>query len=235
MSTIRLPSAIRILGCVSVLAAGSVFAQTFNTDTSYSIGQTVPDNNPSGLALTETFSAPSIAQITDLQVTLDIAGGFNGDFYAYLTHGTGFSVLLNRVGRDSSNPFGYADAGMNVTFDDAAPNNIHQYQLTLNPAGGALTGTWAPDGRTTDPASVTTADPATADLSSFNGLDPNGQWTLYIADLDPGDVGTVESFSLDVTGVGVPDQTSTRGLLLLSTAGLLLFRRFAPTRVARLA
>jgi subtilisin-like proprotein convertase family protein len=232
MKTIRLQTVLRACGGLGVLAAGSVFGQTFNTDMTYAIGQTIPDGSVNGLALTENFSAPSIANITSLQVTLDIAGGFNGDYYAYLTHGTGFSVLLNRVGRDAGNSLGYADSGLNVTFDDTSANNIHQYQLTINPAGGALTGTWAPDGRNVDPATVTTASPVTADLSSFTGLDPNGQWTLYLVDADPGGVGTVESFGLDVTGTTVPEQSTTGGLVLLAGTGLCLFRRFTSKSTA---
>ncbi len=111
----------------------------------------MPDNNPTGLAITETFSAP-ISQITDLQVTLNIAGGFNGDFYAYITHGTGFSERLNCVGRDTEKLHRLRRQRVERDLIRCpSPNNIHTYQLTLNPGGGALTGTWAADGRTDSP------------------------------------------------------------------------------------
>jgi subtilisin-like proprotein convertase family protein len=62
-------------------------------------------------------------------------------------------------------------------------------------------------------------------LSSFDGSDPNGDWTLFIADTSPVGIGTLESWSLDITGTGtgatVPDSGSTLALFGMS-AGLLL-------------
>ena len=65
-------------------------------------------------------------------------------------------MLLNRVGRTASNPVGFADSGLDVSFDDAAANgDIHVYRAVTNPpAGTPLTGTWQPDGRLADPAVV---------------------------------------------------------------------------------
>jgi subtilisin-like proprotein convertase family protein len=228
MKTIPFKSALKSLGlCASVLAAGSALASppTFNVSQNYNIGLAIPDNDPTGLAVTESFSALGISSISQLTVSLDITGGANGDFYAYLQHGSGVSVLLNRVGRDSGNSIGYANPGMNVTFDDTAVNgDIHTYQLTLNPGASQLTGTWAPDGRTIDPSLSLTSSPRTAPLSDFNGLDPNGNWTLFIADLDPGGIGTLQSFSLDVTGVPEP---GTCWLLALGGISLVVARVFA--------
>src|ERR1044071_4139758 len=71
---------------------GSAAVQTF----SWTGSQVVPDNNASGLAFT--FNVPgSPLMITDVSVNLNIAGGWNGDLYAYLSHGSGFVVLLNRI------------------------------------------------------------------------------------------------------------------------------------------
>ena len=44
----------------------------------------------------------------------------------------------------------------------------------------------------------------TAFLSSFNGLDPNGTWTLFIADVSGGDQSTLVSWELDITAVPEP-------------------------------
>jgi subtilisin-like proprotein convertase family protein len=226
MKTIPFKSALQSLGlCASVLAAGSAWGQpTFNVSQSYTINSAIPDNDSTGLAITESFSAPGLISISQLTVSLDITGGENGDYYAYLVHDTGMSVLLNRVGRDSGNSFGYADAGMNITLDDTASSgDIHVYQLTLNPGGGQLTGTWQPDGRTIDPSLSLTSSPRTAPLSDFDGLDPNGNWTLFIADVDPGGVGTLQGFSLNVTGVPEP---GTVWLLVLGGISLVVGRGF---------
>ena len=112
-----------------------------------------------------------------MDVTLNISGGYNGDLYCYLTHGSGFSVLLNRVGQTSLNPGGYGDTGFAVTLSDLAATDIHNYQTVgyaLN-ANGQLMGTWQPDGRTADPATVLDTATRSAFLSSFNTLSPNGQ------------------------------------------------------------
>ena len=130
--------------------------------------------------------------ILKVTISLTISGDFNGDLYVQLTHGSGFSVLLNRVGRTSLNEFGYGDSGMDITLsDDAAAGDVHVYRTTLfgnenTPVAGMLTGVWAPDARITDPDVVLNTDSRSATLSSFNGLDPNGTWTLFIADASGG-------------------------------------------------
>src|SRR6266404_5588518 len=88
-------------------AQGEVFQQTVNTP--------IPDGNPTGLESTIEVGRLS-AQLADITVSLDISGGFNGDLYAYLSHGsTGFAVLLNRPGKTAADSFGYGDAGFHIT------------------------------------------------------------------------------------------------------------------------
>src|SRR5262245_3363585 len=92
--------------------------------TNYNVNQAVPDNDSSGLQITRNFNfmSPIVASnITDLNVSLNITGDFNGDLYAYVTHGaSGFAVLLNRVGRTAGNSDGYSDDGFNIKLDDQA-------------------------------------------------------------------------------------------------------------------
>ncbi len=155
----------------------------------------------------------SCAYLTGVKVTLKVSGTFNGDLYCYLTHGSGHTVLLNRVGRRSSSSLGYGDSGFDVKFDDAATNgDVHAYRLTLNgsntsPISGALTNVWAPDGRTNSPFAVLNTDPRTAFLSSFNGSDPNGEWVLFIADAEGGDISTLVNWGLELTGYSAPSIT----------------------------
>src|ERR1700722_19260328 len=148
----------------------AVMAQPTTTNVTFTVNQPIPDGNPSGLASTQTVnfgSIPNFSFITDLTVTLNISGGFNGDYYAYLVNNTGgFAVLLNRVGKTASNPVGYSDSGFSITLSDASANNIHTYQNVSNPGGGLLTGTWAPDGRNVDPSTVLDTSPITSTLSS---------------------------------------------------------------------
>jgi subtilisin-like proprotein convertase family protein len=201
------------------------------TNVTFTVNQAIPDGNPSGLANTQNLnfsSIPNFSYVSDLSVTLNITGGFNGDYYAYLVNNTGgFAVLLNRTGKTASNPVGYSDSGFSITLSSSSANNIHNYQNILNPGGGALTGTWAPDGRNVDPAVVTDTSPITSTLASFQNTSPSGQWTLFLADLDYGEQGTLQNWTLTVTAVPEPSSIALAGLGLGICVGL---RRWARRR-----
>src|SRR6266446_6506881 len=66
--------------------SGSASAQTVTTTTNFTVGATVPDGSPSGVASAQTISTP-VVYVTDVNVTLKLSGTFNGDLYCYLTHG----------------------------------------------------------------------------------------------------------------------------------------------------
>jgi autotransporter-associated beta strand protein len=152
--------------------------------------------------------------IDHLQVMLNISGrdpgGWNGDLYAAVGHENAYSVLLNRPGRRAGKSFGYGDSGMNVVFDDSASNgDIHSYRQTLSGShatalGGALTGTWAPDGRLVNPSQVGLADPRTALLNSFNGVSADGEWRLLVADLSRGGTHRLESWGVMIETAAAP-------------------------------
>lgn len=188
-------------------------------------GAAIPDNNLVGVTDTINLST-AISSIADVSVTLDIAGGYNGDFYAYLRHGaTGFAVLLNRVGSTSANPFGSSDSGFGVTLTDSAAVDVHSASAG---GGNALSGIFQPDGRV--PVSGPAYDaidttPRTALLNSFDGMNANGAWTLFIADVSPVGIGTLTDWSLTVDGTSaVPDGGWTATLLAMSLAGLFALR-----------
>lgn len=208
-----------------VLVAGMSFGQTLpqTSTNTFTVNQAIPHGSTSGLQNTQTldFTGQQLYAIVDISVTLDIAGGFNGDYYAYLVHDNGFAVLLNRPGVTTSNPVGYADSGMNVTLSDSALTDIHYYQTASNPNGGLLTGLFADDGRNVDPETVNGTEARTALLGSFVGEDPSGQWTLFLSDLDYGEQGQLVSWGLVVTAVPEP---GTCGLLALGLAGMLGLR-----------
>ncbi len=155
----------------------------------------------------------AITKLLSLRVSLCVAGDFNGDLYGFLRHVQGgvtnFCVLLNRVGCTASDPWGYADCGFNVLFDDAAPQgDIHTYETITNPpAGTLLTGVWQPDGRDVDPSLVLDTTPRTTCLSSFTNSDPSGDWTLFLADMSNGGTNMLVSWGLLFTGPAGPPIT----------------------------
>ena len=184
------------------LASGlTASAQTTLTSTNFTVGATVPDNNLSGLASAKTVSTP-IAYVTGLKVNVKLSGTFNGDVYCYLAHNGTNAILLNRAGRSPTSNPGYSDQGFDLTFDDASTNgDVHVYGTKLGgPISGPLTNSWAPDARRTSPTDVLTGDARTGFLSSFNGMNPNGEWVLFVADMEAGDIYTLNNWGLEITG-----------------------------------
>ena len=162
-------------------------------------GLAIPDNNPSGLGFGFNVNTPEF-DIESLTVTLNISGGYNGDIYAYLSHASGFAVLLNRTGVTGSDPAGYPDNGFSVMLV-AGGTDIHDYRTTLGgaPAGGVLTGTWGADGRL-EPTDILRENT----LDVFTGQNPNGDWTLFLADRSPGSISTLDSWMVDIEAVPEP-------------------------------
>jgi subtilisin-like proprotein convertase family protein len=192
--------------CAGRIAVADVFSFT-------SLNLSISDGQPAGISDEETISS-SISRIGSVQVGLNIAGNFNGDLYCDLRYNNTLSVLLSRPGRTAGDSFGYADSGFNITLSDSATNgNIHTYELVLTPvAGSPLTGVWQPDGRTTSPATVVDTDPSTTSLSLFDGMNPSGNWTLFIADMSRGGDSTLVGWQLTIEPVPEPSVAAFLGL-----------------------
>lgn len=228
----------KLLSITLVLATAPLAAQSFlfNVNNGF-----IPDADGAGLADVRTVTTPATS-IQSLQVRVNIAGvgsgAYNGDLYLTLQHGSGFSVLLNRPGITALDPFGSPDNGFNVTFSlTGAAGDIHNYRAVLGtPEETVLdpvTGTWEPDGRAVDPLAVLDSTPRTAGLESFNGVNPNGDWTLFVADLAAGGLARLDSWELILTPTPVPEPEAgalVGGLVLASLAGWRRFRR-AGTRI----
>jgi subtilisin-like proprotein convertase family protein len=189
------------------------------------INTDIPDANPSGLVDPEVVSTGYIAiqsAIVDITIQSTGSGAFNGDRYAYLSHGGGIAVLLNRRGVTGGNAYGYEDIGFtSVRFSDSAANgDVHLYQtIAALAANGALTGTWPPDGRNVNPATVLDSTPRNATLGTFIGADPSGSWTLFVADMSGGGTARLVSWSLNITAVPEPVTCAfTVGSLLIGFA-----------------
>ncbi len=202
----------------------ATFSKLFN-----SLFLAIPDNSAVGVTHAPVVSGvPGVIQ--SLQVNLTISARtaepmFNGDLFVTLSHDSGFAVLLNRVGRRDGSTLGYGDNGFSITLSDLAATDIHAYRTTVtgneltpistaNPAA-PLTGTWQPDGRTADPGTVLTSSPRITSLGSFAGLDPNGEWTLFLSDLSGGGLAQLESWSMEFTVVPEPETVAILSALSL--------------------
>jgi hypothetical protein len=182
----------------------------------------VPDNSAAGVTHVPVVSGvPGVVESLQLNLTISPRGAepmFNGDLVVTLSHESGYAVLLNRVGRREGSTLGYADNGFSITLSDLAAADIHTYRTTVtgneltpissaNPAA-PLTGSWQTDGRTADPGTVLTTSPRITTLGTFAGLNPNGEWTLFISDLGGGGLAQLDSWSLEFTVVPEPESTA---------------------------
>jgi hypothetical protein len=165
------------------------------------INANIPDGSAVGWSGTATASGLD-RYITGVSVNLNISGGYNGDLYAYLSYGGVLVPLLNRVGVGSGDAFGYGTAGMNVTLADGL--GLTDIHTVASPVSG---NSYAPDGRAVNPLGApSTFDAAgTVNFSSYNGMNPNGTWTLFIADLSAGGQSQLTGWSLDLTTSAVPE------------------------------
>jgi len=183
-------------------------AQVITSSYTNSTSAGIPDGSPVGLM--EQFSVSGLGgSITNVQVSLDITGGFNGDLYAYLAGPQGqFAMLLNRAGITVSNPYGYGDAGFNITLDGLTASNIHEYGSGYSVNGfGQVLGTWGADGRNIDPqslGSVFDSASTAANLGVFQDTTGNGLWTFFIADLSGGGTATLNNVILTIVTVPEP-------------------------------
>ena len=187
----------------------------------FTINQDIPDNDTAGFASKVVVSGQSGA-VYGLEVSLNISGHSNGDLYAYLTHGSGFTVLVNRVGRTSLNSFGYDDPGFDVRFIDSALIDIHNQSGNC----GLVSGLFQPDGRKISPLTVLDSSSRKTALSSFNGVNPNGEWVLFVADVSGGDLHQLNSWGLNFITIVPEPGTWLTGAICLGALGLRGLRLF---------
>jgi subtilisin-like proprotein convertase family protein len=221
------------------LATGASATMTFS-DPGLDLPLVIPDHDATGILRALDVTGLDANTRYSLDVSLNIQGtgygGYVGDLYAYLAHQTpggsyNMTVLLNRPGRSDSLLSGYDDTGLNITLSDSADHDIHTYQSQAGYQTDAITGTWQPDRRLTSPASVLSGDTRTAPtfddlVNSLVPSNPNGNWYLFVADMQTGATMRLNSWSVSFSEMSaVPEPASVLGTIGLLASGLLLRRR----------
>jgi len=110
-------------------------------------------------------------------------------------------------------PSGYGESGFNITLSDSASWDVHNYQVALGGVfDGPLTGTWQPDGRRVHPTVSLDTSPRTTTLEPLGNMDPNGSWTLFIADMEAGGTGRLVEWEVRGTPWSAIPEPRTVGL-----------------------
>ena len=178
-------------GLLSAALNLSALGALYTYNSGFQNGGIIPDGTANGWTDSRTISGLG-AVITDVNVVINVSGGYNGDLYAYLSHNGILVPLLNRVGTGSGDviqqTLGFSTAGFsNVRLDDAGSLNIHDVA--------------------TPSSSPTSYRPDGGSLASFSDINPNGNWTLFYSDLanaGGSSSSTLVSWSLDITAVPEP-------------------------------
>ncbi|MDB5336396.1 MAG: Protein of unknown function precursor containing a C-terminal secretion signal, partial [Planctomycetaceae bacterium] len=154
---------------------------TTSQGTSVTDASTTPIPDNSQISSTLTVSNV-IGPITDLNVNLSIADTRNSDFGVFLVSPNGTRVLLfNNVGGNTQN-------FVNTTLDDQA-------NFSIDLGSSPFIGSFSPQGL----------------LSTLNGENPNGVWTLEVHDNAVGNTGTLLNWSVTVTTVEGSAVTDANG------------------------
>lgn len=164
---------------VTPFASGSSW--TYSGSASGSGSQAIPDNTPVGISYSFSFADIAASSISDISVTLNLTGGYNNDIYAYLSHGSTLVTLVNQITGTAGAGAGFSG----VVLNEGAGSTI---QGASGSPGVAFSGTYTAD----------------QNLNAFNGVNPNGTWTIFFADLSPGDISTLTGFSVGITAVPEP-------------------------------
>lgn len=188
---------------------------------------TVPDNGSIGF--TNTLGGFTSYSNVTVNLNLTSSNGntmFLGDMYSNLTIGDALAgemqrtaVLLNRPGRENTNPFGSNASSLTVMLDDSSP---HSNVWGSNGASGLYNS----DGRLgiSPNGSAVAFNPAdrNATLAAFNGSAlASNRFTLLMADYAQGGIATLSSYGYGVTGAAASSGTMSAngGSMAISDTG----------------
>lgn len=150
--------------------------------------------------------------LTDIDVILDISHTWLGDLTIKLQAPNGAVVfLVSRAGFAEPADDGSGCCGLNIDlFNNTA------YEFDDQGGGGSSEGGFGPGASNRTSSGFNQVN----GLTSLNGIDPNGRWTVYVGDGAGGDMGIFDGYTLQITKVPAPG-----AIALLGAASLLSRRR----------
>lgn len=166
----------------------AIVATISSTDTP----KLIPDPGTTSSSISVNDS--TLWSVIGIRVNLNLTSTDIGDIYCSLTYHPS-------VGSDQTC----------VLFNAISPANLGFTNMSIWLSGNATTSIQSA-------TSISTGSEYApgGTLTVFNGVDPNGTWTLFFEDLNTGDSTTLNSWSLEITAVPEPTLSS------LSAFGILL-------------
>ena len=147
---------------------GSLVCNEFSSG---ALGLPIPDGrgaNTQGLVVSNVINVPESGTFTEMSVSVDITHSYNGNMVIQLFHPNGVDFVTLWSRTCNDDQFSNID----VTSKDGEPEVV-----CASPTVGLFA-----------PAST---------LAVFNGLDINGDWTIFMADFFNGDTGVLNNWSLE--------------------------------------
>jgi subtilisin-like proprotein convertase family protein len=179
---------------------------------------TIPSTSSSVTPYPSTATVSGVSgTISKLTVTLTgLTHTWARDLDVLLVGPSGEKIVL------MSDAGGAQSAGnVTLTFDDGASSSL--------PSATLITGTFRPTNRSDNEPAGADAFPSPAPggpyasaLSTFNGSNPNGTWSLYVVDdFASSDGGSITSWSLAIeTGIASGDYATTSGVVSFAPGAL---------------
>jgi subtilisin-like proprotein convertase family protein len=208
--------AIGVLAGLLGLASGWALAQSTIVVSSTDVPKAIPDNNPA--LVCSNLNVGAALRVTDVNVIIDnLTHTSVADLHIELQSPSSPSnpVILAFSENGILSGLGTPDNFIGTIFDDQAPVNL---RAGTAPYTGRFNVNYG-----------TIQNP----LLAFNGQSSLGTWKLCVSDRAAADTGTLNAWSLEITGVDL-----TRGVPTLSNLGLmiligLMFAAVAASRLRR--
>lgn len=193
--TITVPNTLSTTGRIMIEAIGNIFyAVSKNIALGYSIVNacnTYTDNVPlpfvdqaPGNYTTRTMNVPITGTISDVNVTHSLTHTYLSDVQTDISSPQNPATFVKLFNRSCGNTNGT----LNLLFNDGAG--------TINCTGGTTLQNVAPNGS----------------LSSFNGQNPQGNWTFRVYDYYTGDTGTINNWAIEICTQTIALATESFGL-----------------------